>query len=218
MELLSIRTARLLAFFPTDEINPRGRSIIHDVFPAFVERYKFIKFPQKAEEFDETNGVRFENGTWNGLDTTIVIYNNGIMVDTRSSTDDSEKVLEDALKWAADTFGLTYQPEMLARKAYLSELDVKCDIPLEALNPKLEAFVNKLTQTVSGLTGQSLNFKASALWINFDSAFAKGPASPFRFERLVEIPFAENKYYAGAPLPTKTHLEFLEELEAVLKS
>jgi hypothetical protein len=218
MELLSVRTARLLTFFLTDEINPRGRSLIHEVIPTFVERYKFVKYPQKYEEFDGANGIRFEGGTWNGLETSIVLYNNGVMVDTRSSTDDSEKILEDALKWAAETFGLTYKPEMLKRKAYLSELDVKCDTPLEAINPKLDAFIGKLTDTVTRLTGQRLVYNAAALWLNFDSSFAKGPAGAMRIERLVDVPFSENKYYASAPLPTNTHLEFLEEFEAILRA
>jgi len=217
MELLSVRTARLLVFFPTNELNPHGRALIQDVFPAFVERYHFAKYPQKYEEFDESNGVRFENGAWNGLQCTIVIYHNGILVDTRSSSDDSETILEDALKWGADSFGLVYKPEMLMRKAYLSELDIKCDIPLESLNSKLDAFVNKLSTTVSQLTGQNLNYKADALRLNFDTAFSKGPAGPMRIERLAEVPFAENKYYVSAPLPTKLHLEFLEEFESILK-
>jgi len=169
MELLSVRTARVLAFFPTGEINPRGRSLIHEVVPAFVERYKFVKYPQKFEEFDESKGVRFEGGVWNNLETTVVLYNNGIQVDARSSTDDSELILEDALKWAADTFGLIYKPAMLTRKAYLSELDVACETPLDALNPKLNAFVDKLSKTVtlliskqllSGLTSTRLLIKA----------------------------------------------------------
>lgn len=217
MELLSVRTARLLSFFPTDEINPRGRSLIHEVVPAFIERYKFVKYPQKLEEFDESKGVRFESGVWNNLETTIVLYNNGIQVDTRSSTDDSERILEDALKWAADTFELIYKPDMVTRKAYLSELDLHCETPLDAMNPKLEPFVNKLSKTVGEWTGHTFDFKTVALWLNFDAAFNKGPSGPFRVERLVDIPFSENKYYSSAPLPTKLHLEFLEEFESILK-
>ncbi len=218
MELLGVRTARLLTFFPTDEINPRGRSLIHEVIPAFVERYKFLKYPQKFEDFDETKGIRFDSGVWNDLEVTIVLYNNGVMVDTRSSTDDSERILEDALTWAADTFGLVYKPDMLTRKAYLSELDLKCQTPLDALNPKLEAFVNKLSHLVGQQTGHTFDYKAAALWLNFDTAFNKGPGGAFRVERLVDIPFSENKYYSSAPLPTNTHLEFLEEFEAILKA
>ncbi len=71
--------------------------MIHEVVPAFVERYKFIKYPQTFEEYDETKGVRFDGGVWNGMETSVVIYYNGILVDTRSSTDDCKKICEEIL-------------------------------------------------------------------------------------------------------------------------
>jgi hypothetical protein len=199
-------------------LNPRGRSLV-EAIPAFVERYTFLKYPQKYEDFDETSGVRFEGGTWNGIAVDrMVFYNTGIMVDTRSSTDDSQKVLEDALTWASSTFGLTYKPEMLQRRAYLSELDVKCDVPFEGLNPHLGELSRKLSDKASSLSGQTLAYQPSAIVLNFDSTFTKAVAGPFRFERLVDIPSGDNKYYTSAPLPTDAHLEFLEEFEAILKS
>ena len=216
MELLAIRTARLLTFFSTAELNPRGLSLVHTVVPALVERFQFLKYPQKAEDFDDTNGVKFEGGTWNSLEANLVIFTNGIMVDTRSSTSDCEKMLQETLEWAQQAFGMIYRPEMLSRKAYLSELEIKCDIPLDAINPRLKDFSTKISERVHQFTGQALSFTTTAIWINFDSSFAKGPSGPFRVERLVDAPFAENRYYSSAPLPTETHLFYLEEFESIL--
>ncbi len=218
MELLAVRLARLITLFPTDEINPRGRTLMPDITPAFVKRYGFLKYPQTYAEFDETKGVTFEGGYWKSIAVDrIVLYNNGVMVDTRSSTSDSEKVLEDALIWAAENFGLTYHPEMLARKAYLSELEVKCEARIEMLNPQLKSFAKRLSERASSSAGQNLSYEAFSIGFNFDSAFAKAFSGPMRFERLTDVPYSDNKYFTSAPVPTDAHMLFLDELEAILR-
>lgn len=64
MELLAVRTARLIAYLNAEELNPSGRPIAHDFFNAFVERYSFIKRPTTADEILDTQnkGISFEQG------------------------------------------------------------------------------------------------------------------------------------------------------------
>src|SRR5438105_15860751 len=102
MELLAVRLARFVTFFPTEELNPRCRSLGNDFLPAFIERYEFRKYPEKPDDFDGEKGMKFELGRWNDVAIIqLVLYNGGIVVDTKSSTEDSEAILKDALVWAA---------------------------------------------------------------------------------------------------------------------
>lgn len=219
MELLAVRLARLIAYFPTEEINPRGRALIPDVTSALIERYSFNGYPQKFEDFDWDKGISFIDGRWNDINIDrLALYNNGMLVDTASSTDDSVAFLTDALTWAAESFGLTYRPDMMNRKTYVSELLFRSETPLKTLNPALESLAAKLSESVSHIAGQEVAYDTVSLALNFDMLLTKSPLAPFRIERLSEAQYTENKYYSIAPLPTDVHIKFLEEFESALKS
>jgi len=218
MEVLGIRTARVIAYVPIEEINPFGKVLIPTVTAAFVERYGFMAFPQTLADFDETKGVAFGVGTWKDIAIDrVTIYNNGILVDTRESTHASEDFLSDAMTWLGETLGVKYKPETFHRKGYLSEVLVRCDKPLSRLHPAIEAWCNKLSVYLEPFTDrQKLSFELSGLAFGYDPLSTKLPISQFRIERLLDTPFSENKYYAAAPLPTGIHLELLTDLESLL--
>ena len=217
MELLSVRLARVIAFFPTDELNPRGRRLLDDVLPAFIERYDFRKHPEKPDDYDEVKGIKFEVGKWNDAAIVqFVFYGNGIMVDTISSTDDSEAMLRDALTWTAESFKLHYRPDMLNRIVYVSELAFRSDVSLEAVNPKLKRLTDRLTNYISAQEGQALPFEPVGIAFGVDTLKIKIAPTALRIERLQDSPFTEMKYYSQAPLPTAEHIKFLEDFEAVL--
>ena len=218
MELLAVRLARLIVFFPTDELNPQGRRLLDRFLPAFIERYDFRKYPEKADEFDEEKGVKFEMGRWqDAVITQLVMYNNGILVDTMSSTDNAEAMLTDAMIWAAESFGLTYRPDMLNRKVYVSELLFRSEVTLEALNPALKGLWKRLSNYLSEKEGHTLTLEPIGIVCGVDTLKIKMPPATFRVERLADTPFSEMKYYSQAPLPTAEHIKFLEDFEAALK-
>lgn len=215
MEVLAVRQARLIVYFPTEELNPRGRALIPEVPAGLVERYGFNSYPTKYEDFDWQKGIVFETGRWNDISINrFALYTNGILVDTASSTDDSEAILINALTWASESFGLTYKPDMLNRKVYVNELIVRCET---SLNPALESLNKKLSESVSRMVGQSVSYETAAIALNFDVLLSKPPLAPFRIEKLADASYSENKYYAIAPLPTSEHIKLLEEFEAALK-
>ena len=60
----------------------------------------------------------------------LTIYNNGFLVDTQASTTVSEQILMASLDWAKEAFGITFSPEMIYRRRYLSDLLVSTDVPI----------------------------------------------------------------------------------------
>jgi hypothetical protein len=214
MQLSAVFLARVLLFVETLDLNPRGTAFYPAIVRAVVERYGFHKFPQKPEEFDEVKGVTFEGGL--AEDVTIeklVIYNNGLQLDTRLSTEVSEAKLVDALGWASETLGLVYKPEMVKRKAYVSQFSFYSDAPLLETNPILNGLSNKISRAVSGNLKVPASFQPSAILIGQDPEGQTLRLSHFSIERRAQTPFSEKKYYSAAPVATDLHFKLVEEYE-----
>ena len=93
----------------------------------------------------------------------------------------------------------------------------KTDKSLNTLNPKLENFTKRLTSLIVGHGHHPIAFEISGITFWTDPSVIN-PPGPFRFERTIDIPFSENRYYSAAPLQTNVHLEMLTELESILSS
>jgi hypothetical protein len=86
------------------------------------------------------------------------------------------------------------------------------------LNPALGRIAEQLSKRVFEVTAQELPYELASLSFNHDSLIARVSLASFRIERLADSGFAENRFYSAAPLPTKDHIEFLNEFEAALQS
>lgn len=219
MRLSAVTLARFLAFIETFDLNPRGRVHFRDLVPALVERYGFMKYPQKAEEFDETKGVVFEGGKAGEVgNLRFQIFSGALVVDTTSSTQDSERILEDTLVWASNEFGLAYKPSLVRRAAYLSQVTFHSDVPLSMLHPVLSAISKKLSERVPQFFGLPVSYEPTTIVIGFDPLTLKTAPSAFTIDRRADAPFSENKYFSQAPLPTQEHIGLLEEIERELSA
>ncbi len=186
------------------------------MIPALVKRCSFQKFPREYGELDEQKGVEFLEGKWGEITVErFIVYQNGILVDTRSSTADSEKVLEEALLWAASEFGLAYRPGMIKRKGYVSNLTFYSEIPLlSGLNDAISKLSARIGDATSQVVGHPLSFETVGITINHEWPQVAGrPIAAFTINRRIETPFSENKYFSEAPLPTDLHLTLLQDLE-----
>jgi hypothetical protein len=213
MKLLSVQLARTIWAFDVSEINPRGKNIFSDLVPTLIETYDFKKSPQEGGDFSQ--GMVFTLGTFTNrnhdrVQVGLTIWSDGIAADTYSSTRDSDEFLDGALKILPE-LGYAFDPAMIRRKTYNSQIFVRCQKNLSALNPRLDAFARKISIAV----GQETLFGCAAVEFWPDPAQAFKPVN-FSFQKRQGDALASDRYWSQAGLPTDKHLELLEELESIL--
>ena len=226
MRLLNINIARSIWLFSVQDLNPQGSAIESDLIEWLAKTYHFKKYPSSALDFDaqtktlSLKGGKFKSGlTDEGkeryVSVDLSIYTDGLVANTRSSTEDSDKFLEEAIHSAVNRFQLVFDHQLIRQKSYLSEMDVQLDRSISLLNPKL----TELAATISSLQ-QDLNtitFEFSGV------SFLPGPTAQttvaaFSLERKINIPWSENRYFTKAPLHTHAHLQLLNDFESILIS
>ncbi len=217
MRILTQANARVLWYVQSEDLNPNGLDMI-PVYASLQTRYKFRTFPSRPEEFQPaTGGVVFTKGSFTLNDDQVVeivrfeIFSDGLMVDTRASTEVSEDILKDILSYASRTHRLTFDQTMVQRKAYVSEVVATTKVNLGALNPKLQQFSTLLSEAC----GQKLDFQLDQIRFGTDVAQSQFSLK-FRFERREGIHFNETRYYSLAPTTTEKHKQLLDALEAIL--
>lgn len=220
MRLLAVMLARVTAMTYVYEWDPRNKLFPMDFVQKLVERYSFQTFPKTLEDYRSPNGVAFVSGKMKDINIeSITFYVQGVVVDTRSSTDDCNHVLGDLGTWISSITDVGFDEKRITRRYYLSHLAVQSDGRLEFLNPKLAEVSSWLTESVSKYAKQRLEFDLAGLTFQVDLYKHKTPLSmPMRIERLEGALFEENKYFSAAPLPTDEHISVLERFETALIS
>jgi hypothetical protein len=212
MELLSVQRARSIWLFDTYDHNPRGKDIGSDLIEWLKKSYYFTKAPANPNDLDDSKAMLFQGGQFRvgreSISVELRLFSDGIVGDTRSSTSDTDSFLSDALQSAAKELSLPYQPDMIRKRLYVSELTVRSAKSISILNPKLNQFASKLTHALG--TSSEFELAGIAFWPNI---LPNPSASVFRFERKYGAEFSDNRYYTRAPLKTNVHLEMLDVLE-----
>jgi len=60
----------------------------------------------------------------------LVIYTYGIGLDTRISTQESRRLLEEAFEWGRKELGLVYRPDMVKRWQYASNVTFRSTVQM----------------------------------------------------------------------------------------
>lgn len=215
MQLSAVLLARVLLFVESFDLNPRGKAYYPDIVQGIVEKCGFQKFPQKLEDFDENKGVEFLGGRWREVTIEkVTIFSNGLLLDTRVSTSESERVLREALSWSVSAFELTFDPNMIKRKAYVSNLTFYTEVPiLGRSGSPVSKLAQRANDAIAQIIGDKTPWQPTILTLNSDQFPRKPINAPFTIQRRGETAFSENKYYSEAPFPTDVHIALLERFE-----
>ena len=213
MELTAILLSRVLGFFETVDLSPRGSLFFPEVVKGLVQQCTFQKFPRTFEEWSSTDAAEFLAGKWDEtVIDKLIVYNNGLLVETRAGTTESKRILEEILAWARDKFGIVYGPNTIREWAYVDGLIFRSDVPLLTTGP-IERLANVVTTEISKIIGHETVYQPVGVTLGHDQLLRKYARALFTIQRRVEIPLSDNKYYSEAPLPTETHLAILEQYE-----
>lgn len=214
MKILAVRTARAVWLFPQYFLNPRG-AYIYPAELALKTRYNFRRTPMDNVQVGQTEGLKFENGEFLGTNgiveiVSVTLHNDGIVVDMRSTTEDCDSFLEDALTWLSNEYGLPSYSDLPIKRIYVSELNVIFEKAPIIINPKLAPFIKELSKEIGSDRIGDLDFMS--LYLSPDQTLSNNPPQ-FRFEREINTPFSENRYYSFSPTTTDIHVKLLTKLE-----
>ncbi len=216
MNVLYVGLARTIWLFDVALMNPKGMSW-KGVIEEIGKRYRFAKAPKNELDFDEQRSLSFKAGTFTGARNVPVmvglnIYNDGMVADTTSSTDETTEFLNDLAKWLNDTYGLAVSKER--RVIYLSQINFQSEVSLTNLNRRLEAFAENL-ENLAKSAGRHYEVGSIQFWT--EDVGKPGSLAPVTIERKLSVPFSANHYYSQAPLQTTAHIDLLNEFEVILK-
>lgn len=214
MKLLAVNSARAIWLVKTIFLNPKGRSLV----PAIVGlagRYKFSKLPPAESLATQPLDMKFEGGVFTGVNgepiaINLSIYDDGLIAETRASTEESDRFLNDALSWACEEYGLPHHSQLGVNKVYASELIVQLDLTNSIFGGKFAEFAARLRRGIS--SNPQIPLEITGLHFGPDPSLTKKVA-PFRVERLANVPFEREEYFSTAPVPTSEHVELLKLME-----
>jgi hypothetical protein len=218
MELSAILLARTIALFETLMLNPRGAISPKEITSKLAERFSFMARPEKLEDFDGKNGIAFKGGYFEGQTIDeLTIYNDGIKIDVRSSTEDGQKLILDSLEWLRDDGLISSNVRPIIRWAFLSQILVTSDLDLDGINPAFKSLTASLEKIMSERKGESLPYRLAGVSVDFPRTNAEYSIVPFLLERRAKAPDSQKQYYSQAPLQTLQHLHVLSDFEHNLK-
>lgn len=209
MHLTRIITARAIWLFDLEELNPRGRRT-DPILEATKARYQF----EQAGPGENNRGFIFKNGTFSATDALIIdsleVYQDGVVLTTRSDTDDSDLILEDLLAWLCADMRMGVEGfSLIPTRRYLSELVISW--PNSSLEGGLGTLLNIKDWIEEAASIEKGSIEAQA--IVFGSSEKR---NAFTLERKLNEPYSAHKFYSSAAMKTKTHLELLTKVTTML--
>lgn len=222
MKLIGHQLGRIILLFPPEQIRPTRGIPIKDTIAAVQNRYNFVNVPDLTKpiaEF-ERNGYQFINGkiildAKEYVINEFTVYNDGVSISS-VDTEYSDWFLEDFVRWAQDK--LEYRPFLQEpTKIFRSQVTVSFDKPLSNIIKNFDAFSQALSLAIENVIEKPVSTNLLRIDFGIDDTGVGGiKPVPFSLERRIGVPSNKEWFISEAPLPSKTHLELLEELEAAI--
>lgn len=216
MKLLAVRMARAVWLTPSYFLNPKG-IFVRPIINAMKAKYSFLKTPLDVPFPFPSEGIKFEQGVFNGKNGAVQIinltlHNDGILIDTRSSTDDADSFMEDVIAWVNKEYGMPPLSALPIKRIYVSELNVMFQKPPAIFNPKLAPLLAEISAAIADKAQGNADFLS--LQLSTDPT-RTNRQSFFRVDREINTSFDEGRYYSFASAKTDAHIRLLEMLETL---
>jgi hypothetical protein len=216
MRLISTEHGQSFQPFIAEEIRPPSGVYLPEVLLGITERYAFAVRPPNYETVVK-EGAKYKEGRLVENGKTIAIkdlgfFSDGIIVGTWN-TDDSNTVLDDLIAWSTEKFGFREQQTKLT-KTYTSSVVVEFEADLDTALETFGHLKKNVSSAMREICGWDVEVKAARIALATDpTTLPQHRRVDFTIERRVGLPYAENRYFSMATLPTRKHIELLEELE-----
>jgi len=196
---------------------PINMAWVPDLLREIGDKYEFTIVPKPEDLWKVAEPkAEFKHGRLGAnIIDTFGLFHYGFVVDTTTSTENSEFFLNDLLQWLK-----TKVPTLKenGKPFYLSQLEVSLE--LGRFGKVLDSIGNEIFQLLAKYELLGVGpYAVSTLQLAQDPLGKIGPnLSIFGIERRRDIRYADNIFFAQAPLRTVDHKAMLEALEGVLAS
>lgn len=222
MRLLSVGVAKSIWLFDINELNPAGKQLFPDVLTWLGEKYSFESFPKAIADVDkEKSGYQFKQGKFqteegHSYTANFSIHGDGLVVETWASTEISDRFLAEILRLGSARYGLDFKFESVAKKLYVSEVNVQFDEELSKFNQQFTRFCEELDAIM--VRHRLPKYELTGMIFSPDTSDTSYKPPGFMLERKNGAPFQTNKYWSKSPFTTSDHLKALQAYEDLLRS
>ena len=192
-----------------------------DLVQRLKEKYQFLKVPERFEELYPSAPVpvSFQGGRFRidkrEVGIAMLQFIPGMMlVDTQSSTDDADSIIDDYIATANAP-----RPETITVTGpsyYVSQIEFSMEKPPDP-SPRFTDAARMMDRFLADYGTKLPMYGPWGVTLNVD-AKNLGVMAPafFNLERRVGFSFEQKVFFSQAPLRTKDHLIVLEKLDSII--